>query len=133
MASLVPSGQGEWTLDEQSEGCLASLHAALLRAQDGAERLPDVLGSAFWTQVAAQEGESGALVSAAAKAARFTGECGFRGPARQLDRCQDDDFIACERPGVLPGRILALRKDGRIESLREDSPEYAKALQDTRD
>ncbi len=56
----------------------------------------------------------------------------YRGPADDPNRMADRDVLICDEPGRHPdGIIHALRKDGTVDTLRKDDPDYARALETT--
>jgi hypothetical protein len=133
LAAFLPGATSVADPEEQSLGCLESLKAALGRCLASDAPLPQNTGSAFWIEVAGREFEQAALTSTAAQAAGFQGAAGFRGPVQPYERCAEAAAVACERPGALPGRLTVLYKDGRIAVVAENTPEYTRALEETRE
>ncbi len=61
------------------------------------------------------------------------GKAAYRGPARDVNQMGDTDVIFCDEPGNHPdGSINVVRKDGTIETLKADHPDFRKALETTK-
>ncbi|HEX7901957.1 MAG TPA: hypothetical protein VF950_29630 [Planctomycetota bacterium] len=57
----------------------------------------------------------------------------YRGPAKDVNTMDDLDVFFCDEPGNHPdGSINVVRKNGAMEALRQDHPDYAKALKTTK-
>ena len=113
----------------KTSACLAQLsgvHFALTEHQTDKNALPKQTGGAFLKAL-----KDGGYLDEAPVCAH-AGTPTYRGPAKDVNEMDDLDVFFCDEPGNHPdGAINVVRKNGAMEALRKDHPDYAKALKTT--
>lgn len=104
-----------------------SVHFAAVRHQGEKQKFPDKTGPEFLKQLKDLSYLSEDV------ACPHAGAAAYRGPVKPMQEMGDRDVIFCDEPGNHPdGSINVVRKDGTIETLRRDHPDYEKALKSTK-
>lgn len=104
-----------------------SVYFAVARHQGEKGKYPAKTGAAF----AAQLKELGYLTED--PVCPHAGKAAYRGPAKPVEELKDRDVIFADEKGNHPdGTINVIRKDGSIETLRPDHPDYDKAFETTK-
>ena len=102
------------------------VHFALTEHQTDKNALPKQTGGAFLKAL-----KDGGYLDEA-PVCPHAGAPAYRGPAKDVNAMDDLDVFFCDEPGNHPdGSINVVRKNGAMEALRKDHPDYAKALTTT--
>lgn len=110
--------------------CKANLYSvafAVTQHQTDKGKFPSKTGDAFLKELAGLQYLQGEL------SCPHAGKPAYRGPARDVNLMQDEDVIFCDEPGNHPdGSINVVRRNGEVETLGRDHPDYRKALDTTK-
>jgi hypothetical protein len=113
----------------KTSSCLAGMSnvfSALVEHQTDKNALPKQTGAAFLKALK----DGGYLDDP--PICPHAGAPAYRAPAKDVNQMDELDVIFCDEPGNHPdGAINVLRKNGAMEALRPDHPDYAKALKTT--
>jgi hypothetical protein len=104
-----------------------SVSFAVTQHQTDKAKYPSKTGDAFLKELAGLQYLQGEL------ACPHAGKPAYRGPVRDINQMQDEDVIFCDEPGNHPdGSINVVRRNGQVETLGRDHPDYRKALDTTK-
>lgn len=128
-AALVVPAVAKAQENAKTSACLAGLSEvffALAQHQDDKKAMPKQTGAEFFKAL-----KDGGYLDELPVCAH-AGTPSFRGPAKDVNQMDELDVLACDEPGNHPdGTINVVRKNGAMESLKKDHPDYAKALKTT--
>jgi hypothetical protein len=128
-AALVVPAVAKAQENAKTSACLAGLSEvffALAQHQDDKKAMPKQTGGDFFKAL-----KDGGYLDELPVCAH-AGTPSFRGPAKDVNQMDELDVLACDEPGNHPdGTINVVRKNGAMESLKKDHPDYAKALKTT--
>jgi len=121
------------TVASPHEACrqnLRSLHSLLALSAGDGKGLPKETGAKFWSAIVKTDAGS-ALAGCPSWIQLGTG--GYRGPSRPFVELPPEGILACDPVGPHPDGLNLLLKNGEVRFAPRGSPDYDRALRETRE